>query len=504
VVLVAGSIFGFLFWKESQREKALGAVTTAVEAEADTDRAVALLEEFIAAGPDDKFAARARERIAALQATAQKRWLDQLAAEVDALPRDAAFEASAQQIYGRYLERYPDGEYVREVKNRIASLPEQLEQYYYRQVQESQDQGPKAKMTAYRRYLKAVPDGSNRSEVEKAMNDLVYEQLRDLEIEIRRCQMEGDRPRCLKRCDEFLAVFATPSTARTVREWRAELRAEQDMADLEAQMASLQDKPDQMRRALQRFIQERPNSPVIEEAKLRLSVIDQQVSEQQQWKKIEAIGRDRSRPVFERIEAIDSYLSMAKNEALRRDAIDLKEALEKEYAAELQRRRAAEAERLRQSQLAQQQAQQQQEMRRLARLNRIVGAMLASSGGRFTDNGDGTFVDTRSGLMWCLLDSHRALGRCQDYDDARRYVSALTTGSFRNWRLPTAAELAGLYKNRPYFPDGDVPWYWTSESFATGYHEKVRVVKPDGTSELAPEYRRSTECGAVRAVRSAR
>ncbi|MGD8368414.1 MAG: DUF1566 domain-containing protein, partial [Desulfobacterales bacterium] len=504
LILASGAFWGFNTWKDSQREKALVAVTAEADAESDADRAVALLQAFVDAGPEDEYTRQARERIETVQREAEKGLVDRLEAEVAALPLGPDFETRAEQLYRRYLKQYPQGRYAGKIESRIASIPSLVEARYYLQVTQSEAQAPDVKMEAYRAYLQKLPEGVHRSEVESRLESLVAARLRDLELEVRRCEMAGDPRPCLALCDAFLAKFSTPSSAQTVSRWRRELMVGKDMEDLEARTAGLEQKPEQLRQALQAFIQERSDSPVAEEAKQRLAVVEQQLADKRRWEQVEAAARDGGRPLAGRIEAVSAYLAQEKNEAYRRSALSLKSDLERAYALEEQQRRAAQADRIRQAQRAQQQARLEQERRRLAGLSQQIEQQLSAGDGRFVSRADGTFVDSRTGLIWTLLDSQRVLERCQDYQAARRYVEGLATGGFGDWRFPTAAELAGLYKNRPFFPDGDVSWYWTSQFFVTGYHEKVRVVTPDGKSELQPEYRRSTECGAVRAVRDPR
>ena len=504
LILAAGAVFGYRFWKEGQRGKALAEVTAAAEAQADVDKAVALLENFVKAGPDDKYTRQAKERIRTLRTEAEKRFFDGLAAEVAALPMGPAFEERAEQIYRRHLERYPEGQYAKKVESLIASLPDQVEAHFYRQVKESESLEPGAKMAAYRQYLENAPGGSHSSEVRKKMDSLLADQLRYLEVEVQRCEMEKEARRCLQLIDNFTAAYPTASSNRRLSEWRQQLQAQQDRVELERQTAGLEQKPERLRQVLEGFLAKRPDSVVAGEVKERLAALDRQAGDLRQWEKVQAAARDERRPIAERIETLRTYRSQTRNEAYRRSALSLQNELEREYSRQMQQRRTMESERARQAQLQQQQARQEQERIRIAQLLRQVEGKLAAGDGRYISRGNGTFTDARTGLMWTLLDSKRVLNRCHDYETARRYVSKLATGSFRDWRLPTAAELAGIYKNQPFFPDGEVPWYWTSSSFVTGYHEKVRVVRPDGTGELQPEYRRSTECGAVRAVRTPR
>jgi hypothetical protein len=130
-----------------------------------------------------------------------------------------------------------------------------------------------------------------------------------------------------------------------------------------------------------------------------------------------------------------------------------------------------------------------------------VARQLRPLANRFVDHGDGTVTDQVTGLTWCLLDSHLDLGKCIPFQTARAYVQGLTTGGHSDWRLPTAGELASLYKNSPFFPGTGAAWYWTSETFARGYHRVVDVVTsvPETVFERTSETEDS--CGAVRAVR---
>jgi type II secretory pathway pseudopilin PulG len=505
LILAAGAVFGYKFWKEGQREKALAEATAAAEAQADVEKAVSLLEDFVKAGPDDKYTRQAEERIRTLRTEAEKRFFDGLSAEVAALPMGPDFEKRAEQIYRRHLERYPEGQYAKKIDSLIASLPDQVEAHFYRQVKESENLEPAAKIDAYRQYLDHVPDGAHSSEVRRKMDALLADQLRYLEMEVRRCEIQGEALPCLQLIDNFADAYpAAAASNPTLSKWRRQLQLQQDRADLEKQTAGLDQQPERLRRVLEDFMAKRPDTPLAGEVKERLAALDRQAGAQRQWERVQAAARDQGRPIADRIETVRTYLSKARSETHRRAAMSLQSELEREYSRQMRQRREMESERMRQARLQQQQARLEQEQLRLSRLLRQVEGKLAAAGGRYISRGDGTFSDTRTGLMWTLLDSRRVLNRCHDYETARQYVSGLSTGNFRDWRLPTAAELAGIYKNSPYFPDGDVSWYWTSKSFVTGYHEKVRVVRPDGSGELQPEYRRSTECGAVRAVRNPR
>ena len=63
---------------------------------------------------------------------------------------------------------------------------------------------------------------------------------------------------------------------------------------------------------------------------------------------------------------------------------------------------------------------------------------------RFADNGDGTIVDTQTGLMW----QREPAPERMTWPDAQRYIQQLNETRFAgyaDWRLPHNDELASLF-----------------------------------------------------------
>lgn len=133
-------------------------------------------------------------------------------------------------------------------------------------------------------------------------------------------------------------------------------------------------------------------------------------------------------------------------------------------------------------------------------------SLLAGSGGRFSEQKDGVVVDSKTGLMWCLVDAMTVDSKaCINYESAKKYVDDLKTAGYMDWRLPTPAELAGIYKTTPSFPSlADTECFWSSESFTSysdGWHIKITVLSKEKKGEWESSQKDSKECGNVRAVR---
>jgi hypothetical protein len=68
--------------------------------------------------------------------------------------------------------------------------------------------------------------------------------------------------------------------------------------------------------------------------------------------------------------------------------------------------------------------------------------MGCASGERYVvHHADGTVLDTKTNLMWAAKDN----GSDISWKDAKAYCESFGAGSYRDWRMPTAEELATLY-----------------------------------------------------------
>jgi hypothetical protein len=198
---------------------------------------------------------------------------------------------------------------------------------------------------------------------------------------------------------------------------------------------------------------------------------------------------------------LDTYVEDEASGLYAAHARKLREQLEPELQDAIRVKQEAETRRHTQARRQVDQAMRVKEAQRIQRLQDRVSRQLHAVASRFVNRKDGTVSDQFTGLTWCLLDSYLDLGRCIPHETAKAYVQSLNTGGYSDWRLPTAGELATLYKNSPFFPDTGAAWYWTSESFARGYHRVVDVVTSEPESVFTRHSKTEDSCGAVRAVR---
>ena len=146
----------------------------------------------------------------------------------------------------------------------------------------------------------------------------------------------------------------------------------------------------------------------------------------------------------------------------------------------------------------------QEKLAAIKKTKEKIRALLKETGGRFVEKKEGALKDTKTGLMWCMLDSYSDLEECLDYKSAILYVTGLKTGGYSDWRLPTVSELKKIYKTEPFFPTIETRWYWTSEnypSYSQGWSKVVDIVTSKKETALHKEQKNSRDCGTVRGVR---
>jgi len=88
--------------------------------------------------------------------------------------------------------------------------------------------------------------------------------------------------------------------------------------------------------------------------------------------------------------------------------------------------------------------------------------------GRYVDSGNGTVVDTTTGLMFQVSET-----RPMTWEEALRYCEDLSLGGYSDWRLPNVRELLSIVKFKEQGPCIDEKWfpgarpgiYWSSTTF---------------------------------------
>jgi len=107
---------------------------------------------------------------------------------------------------------------------------------------------------------------------------------------------------------------------------------------------------------------------------------------------------------------------------------------------------------------------------------RAVRGGQSATSPRFTDNGNGTVTDIRSGLMWQQATGNN--GVKMTWKAALAYCENLTLGGYTDWRMPNIKELTSLLDlsrdfpaiDTGYFSDTKTNSYWSSSNLIGSYY----------------------------------
>ncbi len=425
---------------------------------------------------------------------------------VNKLPIDEAFEKNAKTLYTRFLEKYPNTPHAEDIQRAVSEISGLSEDIVFSNLRNIGEKNYIQKIDSYRNYLSLYPQGRHRDAVKQMFSETLGESYMNFKKEITICERDAEWDTCLAICDDYLTDFSGYLDTREIKSIQHRMQMQKDYSILQTQAQGVED--DAVRRLYMAYMTTYPDSPNNEAIKKNLQQMDLDVATGRQWASLKKSMQGSGLSLQAKIDRIEKYISQNSTSRYGPEALEILESLQKEADIRSSEReqsiKSLSSEETAKKEVQEQYAalvKRQTELDRVRREKQKAVAALAETEGRFVLAGDNSVMDQRTGLMWSLLDSQRELGACMDHRSARRYVKELRYDSHDDWRLPTSAELAGIYKNKPYFPDSGAEWYWTSEIFAKGYSYIVNTVSAKQETVFRKVTHDVEACGSVRAVR---
>ncbi len=487
--------------KQSQMNRRYDHLINDLAVTKELDAQIVMLMQYLQAHPEDSHRSELETRLSDTNAEIERRDYEKTILDVNRLPIDEKYEKKALSLYAAFLAKYPQSAHAKHVNEAIDGIRQLLGTAYFEDLQKVSSVDFLERRAAYAEYLEQFPQGTERAAVERMIADLAQDYYGVLVKQSSACDAQENWDDCIAQCDRFLSAFTNDAWVEKVKVLRSELQDKKDVVVLAATAALESDDYAKAKRVYSDYLEKRPDTTQKEKIAQRIVALNADLARQAEWKKTAAYASNPANDIFTRVQRLDMYVESHGSGPYATLAKNLRAQLEREFQDALRAQR-AEAER--RQILARQQAEQARlakESQRIQQLRNQVARQLNLVAHRFVDNKDGTVTDRVTGLRWCLLDSYLDLGTCIPYKTAKDYVHGLNTGGLSDWRLPTAGELATLYKNSPFFPGTGTAWYWTSESFVRGYHRVVDVVTAVPETVFTRTSKTEDSCGAVRAVR---
>ena len=500
IVIGAGVLFGVQYFQGRHIASKYNELMSQLDNTKDDAKIVMLIEQYLDSQQDVEHQADLTAQLEAAKKKVAEKDFEEVTLQISSFPVDEHYEKKAIELYSVYLEKHPNSEQADRIAKSIKDIKMLVDQYYYEELRRAARLDLNKRLEVYRDYMKRFPDGKYHQDVQLLINEMGDEHLSYLQSLDKECEENRRYDPCIARYDAFIQTFQHSTLAGKAARLKTALIEKRDWENLKRQVSDSGTDYEAAAQHYQEYLKTHPNSNAKAEIEQELTRMQTNLSLQRKWLAVRRYALNPANNIFERIQYVDGYIRNNSSSPYTQEAQDLLDQL-------YNQRHASEQDRLRREKQQEEQARIQREKelaaqrsQRAARIQDQLTALLAGSE-RYHLNGDGTVTDAVTGTMWCLLDSFQELNGCIDYQSGLSYVRDLRYGGYTDWRLPTANELAALYKKAPYFPPSGAEWYWTSESYAKGFHTVVDVVTAKPETIFERESRPQDQCGSVRAIR---
>ena len=463
------------------------------------EKKIELLQGYLDDHPGSRHAMAIQTQMIEVSSQLQTREYDKVQLAISAMPLDEHYEKKAVAAYEQFLELYPGTRYKNEIDQSIFKIKDLIDQHYYHELKHAARLNFNDRLKIYRDYLTKFPEGSFSEDVEILIEDMGKRYLEYLNTEAAQCEAKQKWETCIEQFDTFIAAYQDAPLGETGEKLKTQMVDKRDFLQLRRQALETGTDYQKGYKLYQAYLGDHPQSTqkaAIEKEMAELSV---HLKGQRQWLSIKKFAANSKNALIKRIEKVARYLQNNASGPFTGEAHRMLGRLEAERKLSLRQQQIQSQKRKAQVQRQQEKARKIQQQARIEQHRAQLQSQLSGSN-RFRTNGNNTVVDQTTGLTWALLDSQQELGGCLTYDAAQNYVQSLSLDGKRNWRLPTASELASIFKKSPYYPSAGNQWFWSSETYVKGYHSVGVVVTDKPETKFEREHRTLSECGVVRAV----
>ncbi|MBT3311657.1 MAG: DUF1566 domain-containing protein [Desulfobacteraceae bacterium] len=417
--------------------------------------------------------------------------------KVKAFPIDNNFEKNALDAYSEFLQKYPENPKTEVIKEKISGIQSVIDDNDYEKLKNVADLDIEEKVIAYKQYLVKHPEGNHSDSVSKSLSDFEVEYYNDLMDQVTICEKEKKWEKCIAECKKFVSLYSTGERSEKAQLILSEMVGGKELIALTSKAEEDKNDYGKSKAIYLDYLKKHPDTIIKDSIEKKIAAIQKKINQKKEWEKTKTFCKNKQNDIFERVNILEKYL--AENDSVEYSSSG------KKILKQLYREKNIEVKRIRKENEIQRRekirlAKIQKEKDRLSDKTMSISAVLKKNG-RFKVRNNGTVIDTKTGLTWCVLDSQISLKKCVNYKEANNYVKNLRTGGFKDWRLPSSNELLAIYKNKPFYPAAGAKWYWTSEVFSAAWDKKVNVITSKNESVMKKMQVDISKCGAVHAVR---
>ena len=422
------------------------------------------------------------------------------------LPLNRQYHQAAEEIFNDFLLRHPESRFRGDISKKLAEVLALTDDTHFSELSELNPQDYLGRLKAYDAYLDVYPDGRHKADVELLARETLKASYREFSRKIDKCEKRKKYDDCITACQEYRETFHGYMNMDRVDEIDAKMRELKALHILRAKTEGADD--DTVRTLYLAFLKSYPNSSERTRMQQKVVEIEKKTAARNEWMRAKAAGQDKTKALSQRVAVMRRYVDQNPQGPYLIEAENLLWELEQQAYGGATAKRTVQNGTSKTNQTPKtaddtekKSTDDQDNAIRLETLRQKVSNDLANTKGRYVVMADKTIQDKVTTRAWAMLDSSQVLGKCVNYRQAVKYVSQLQDGGHDDWRLPTSAELAGIYQNSPYFPESGAEWYWSSEVYEKGYQTIANIVFAKPETVYRKKSANVKKCGSVRAVR---
>ncbi|OQY57547.1 MAG: hypothetical protein B6245_16495 [Desulfobacteraceae bacterium 4572_88] len=193
-----------------------------------------VLQEFLKNYGDSKYAITVKKKSRQIRKQMEKEDFDTVIKEADPLYAGQAFE-KMKSLYDWYLKRHPAGKNASAIREKLAELPELIDDRDYEQVSTVEGEFSE-RIKVYNQYLKKHPEGKHIDDIRELILGMVGEYYDALKKELSVCEEKSDWNGCIELCEGFTERFGGTEQAAEVDGLRAKfqkrIQYQRDLSEL--------------------------------------------------------------------------------------------------------------------------------------------------------------------------------------------------------------------------------------------------------------------------------
>ncbi len=282
IFLAAGAYYSFYLFDNYQQENEYHNIIAMVESQETLEAKLEVLKNFLATSSNKSYFHQIRNRYEELENQKILDEYDHIVSIADNLIFQEKFD-EALEIYRQYHEKIPDSPQKSEIGQKISRLSERMEDRDFKALETDLNLETVERITAYRKYLEKYPDGRYARNILTLLAELGHAYYITIKDELAQCEKEKAYEKCIQLADTFIKLYPEDPRCEELKkyqeQYRQRLREELVLAELRKRSQEKGSDFDAAKQIFISYLNVNPNSPLKSGIQNELLLLEQKHEE---------------------------------------------------------------------------------------------------------------------------------------------------------------------------------------------------------------------------------